>query len=37
LKKKLNKTLIIVTHNKDLITLADNLYEMKDGIILNKQ
>ena len=37
LKRKLNKTFIIVTHNKDLISLADNLYEMKDGSILNKQ
>ena len=37
LKSRLNKTFVIVTHNKDLISLADNLYEMKDGIILNKQ
>jgi lipoprotein-releasing system ATP-binding protein len=37
LKSRLNKTFVIVTHNKDLISLADNLYEMKDGIIFNKQ
>ena len=34
LKQTLNKTFVIVTHNKDLISLADNLYEMKDGKIL---
>src|SRR5690554_4802455 len=37
LKEKLNKTFIIVTHNQDLISLADNLYEMKDGKILNSK
>jgi lipoprotein-releasing system ATP-binding protein len=37
LKNKLNKTFVIVTHNQDLISLADNLYEMKDGIIHKKQ
>jgi lipoprotein-releasing system ATP-binding protein len=37
LKNKLNKTFVIVTHNQDLISLADNLYEMKDGIIHRKQ
>lgn len=37
LKNKLNKTFVIVTHNQELISLADNLYEMKDGIIYKKQ
>ncbi len=37
LKNKMNKTFVIVTHNQDLISLADNLYEMKDGIIYKKQ
>jgi len=37
LKNKLNKTFVIVTHNQELISLADNLYEMKDGIIHKKQ
>ena len=33
LKNKLNKTFIIVTHNRELMFLGDNLYEMKDGTI----
>jgi lipoprotein-releasing system ATP-binding protein len=37
LKKRLNKTFVIVTHNQDLISIGDNLFEMKDGKILNKQ
>jgi lipoprotein-releasing system ATP-binding protein len=37
LKRRLNKTFIIVTHNKELISLADNLYEMKDGYIINNK
>ncbi|HSP89194.1 MAG TPA: ABC transporter ATP-binding protein [Ignavibacteriaceae bacterium] len=36
LKKKFNKTFVIVSHNLDLISLADNLYEMKDGIIFKR-
>ncbi|OGU71069.1 MAG: ABC transporter ATP-binding protein [Ignavibacteria bacterium RBG_16_34_14] len=36
LKNKLNKTFVIVTHNQELISLADNLYEMKDGMIHKK-
>jgi len=36
LKEKYNKTLIIVTHNHDLIKLADCVFEMKDGKLLNK-
>jgi lipoprotein-releasing system ATP-binding protein len=33
LKSKLNKTFIIVTHNKELMNIGDNLFEMKDGTI----
>ena len=33
LKNKLNKTFIIVTHNRELMFLGDNLFEMKDGTI----
>jgi len=36
LKDKLNKTFVIVTHNQELMTLADNLFEMKDGKIYKK-
>jgi lipoprotein-releasing system ATP-binding protein len=36
LKKKYNKTFVIVTHNPELMGLADNLFEMKDGKIVNK-
>jgi lipoprotein-releasing system ATP-binding protein len=36
LKKKYNKTFVIVTHNPELIGLADNLFEMRDGKIVNK-
>ncbi|MFA4924777.1 MAG: ABC transporter ATP-binding protein [Ignavibacteriaceae bacterium] len=31
LRDKFNKTLVIVTHNKDLMALADFIVEMKDG------
>jgi len=31
LRDKFNKTLVIVTHNKDLMALADLIFEMKDG------
>ena len=31
LKNRLNKTFVIVTHNSNLVNLADKLYEMKDG------
>ena len=31
LRDKFDKTLIIVTHNKDLMALADVIFEMKDG------
>jgi lipoprotein-releasing system ATP-binding protein len=33
LKSKLNKTFIIVTHNRELMSIGDNLFEMKDGTI----
>ncbi len=35
LKNNYNKTLIIVTHNHDLIKLADNVFEMKDGRLIS--
>ena len=31
LRDKLGKTFIIVTHNSDLVKLADDVFEMKDG------
>ena len=33
LKEKLDKTFIIVTHNQELMSIGDNLFEMKDGSI----
>jgi len=33
LRDKFDKTLVIVTHNKDLMALADFIFEMKDGEI----
>jgi lipoprotein-releasing system ATP-binding protein len=36
LKESLNSTLIIVTHNRDLMSLADKVYEMKDGQIITE-
>ncbi len=33
LKEKLDKTFIIVTHNQELMSIGDNLFEMKDGTI----
>lgn len=36
LKESLNSTLIIVTHNRDLMSLADKVYEMKDGQIISE-
>lgn len=35
LRDNYNKSLLIVTHNKELMKIADNLIEMKDGEILN--
>ncbi|MBZ0180366.1 MAG: ABC transporter ATP-binding protein [Melioribacteraceae bacterium] len=37
LKEKFNITLLIVTHNLDLLKLADKIYEMKDGILHPKE
>lgn len=34
LRDKLNQTIIIVTHDKQLASLSDRVIEMKDGIIL---
>ena len=36
LKENYGKTLIIVTHNHDLIKLADSVFEMKDGRLINE-
>jgi lipoprotein-releasing system ATP-binding protein len=33
LKNKFNKTFIIVTHNRELMSIGNNLFEMKDGTI----
>jgi lipoprotein-releasing system ATP-binding protein len=35
LRDKYNKTFVIVTHNGSLVKLADKVFEMKDGKILN--
>lgn len=37
LRDNFGKTLVIVTHNKDLMAIGDNLIEMADGIVLNNQ
>jgi lipoprotein-releasing system ATP-binding protein len=34
LRDKYNKTFVIVTHNKDLMAIGDNLIEMADGKVL---
>jgi lipoprotein-releasing system ATP-binding protein len=36
LKTKLGVTFVIVTHNQSLVNLADQIYEIKDGIIALK-
>lgn len=36
LNSKYNKTFVVVTHNKEMMAIADQTYEMKDGIILSK-
>lgn len=36
LNSKYQKTFVIVTHNKDMLEIADSIYEMKDGKLLNK-
>lgn len=37
LRDNLNKTFVIVTHNPDLMKLADVIFEIKDGVILKKK
>ncbi len=34
LKKEMNQTFVIVTHNKDLAKMADFTFEMKDGLMV---
>lgn len=36
LRDSFNKTLAIVTHNQELIKIADNIFEMKDGKIISR-
>lgn len=36
LNKNLNLTFLIVTHNPELVKIADNLFEMKDGLLTQK-
>lgn len=36
LNSKYLKTFVIVTHNKEMLQIADFIYEMKDGKLLNK-
>ncbi len=36
LRDKLGKTFVIVTHNPELVKLADNVFEIKDGKINNR-
>jgi len=36
LKEKFKKTFVIVTHNSSLVNLADKIFEIKDGAILEK-
>ncbi|MBZ0200740.1 MAG: ABC transporter ATP-binding protein [Ignavibacteriaceae bacterium] len=35
LRDKFDKTFVIVTHNKELVELADTVYEMKDGTLIS--
>ena len=35
LRKELNQTFVIVTHNEQLAQMADRILEIKDGVILN--
>ena len=37
LRDQFQKTFVIVSHNKGLVDLADTVYEMKDGKLLNKE
>lgn len=34
LRDNYNKTLVMVTHNRDLVNLADKVFEMKDGTLV---
>jgi lipoprotein-releasing system ATP-binding protein len=36
LRDQFHKTFVIVSHNKGMVDLADKVYEMKDGKLLNK-
>lgn len=36
LRDDFSKTFVIVTHNKDLMNLADVVFEIKDGLLLNR-
>ncbi len=35
LRNQFKQTFVIVTHNKELANMADKIFEMKDGIIIN--
>jgi len=37
LRDKFNKTFVIVTHNSELMKLADVIFEIKDGVIIKKK
>jgi lipoprotein-releasing system ATP-binding protein len=37
LRDNLKKTFVIVTHNPDLMKLADIIYEIKDGVMIKKR
>jgi lipoprotein-releasing system ATP-binding protein len=37
LRDKFNKTFVIVTHNPELVKLADEVFEMKDGVLVTGQ
>lgn len=37
LKNEFNKTFVIVTHNPELMSLADRIFEIKDGRIVNQE
>ena len=37
LRDKFNKTFVIVTHNPELMKLADVIFEIKDGVIIKKK
>jgi lipoprotein-releasing system ATP-binding protein len=37
LRDRLNKSFVIVTHNHNMIQLADHIFEIKDGVIVQDQ